>query len=302
MPPNTQPVCDNCRLRKTRCDRAVPCSTCAACDLPCQYRHSLQRRGPKGGKGRRLAFIRESLAKEVAVQILPNAQRSAQFPSEGGSSHHLQVPDVSSLPLSPLPSPLPAPSIGYDVASALANHVTIFMTYLFPVMPVADEVSLLADCAATNSLAPSRFALLLALAAVTRIQLRLDNSEENISHSEDESYGCESNCSLTGLQFLAAAEEVRQKIDIADTMSEDAILTSFFLFVCYGNQEEYKKAWFYLNQSVSMAILLEMDDETAESMAGLTDRDIDRRRRIFWLLFISERYLFQPRALHLHFY
>ncbi|KAJ4156131.1 hypothetical protein LMH87_001344 [Akanthomyces muscarius] len=72
-------------------------------------------------------------------------------------------------------------------------------------------------------------------------------------------------------------------------MSEDAILTSFFLFVCYGNQEKYKKAWFYLNQSVSMAILLEMDTETAESLAGLTDKDIDRRRRIFWLLFISER-------------
>lgn len=300
MPPDTQPVCDNCRLRKTRC--AVPCSTCAACDLPCQYRHNLQRRGPKGGKGRRLALIKESLAKGIAVQILPLAQRSTQSPSEGSLSHQLQMPNVGSLPLSPLPSPPPAPGISYDVASALANHVTIFRTYLFPVMPVADEVSLLADCAAASSLAPSRFALLLALAAVTRIQLRLDNSEEIISHSEDVSYGCEFESPTTGLQFLAAAEEVRRKIDIADTMSEDAILTSFFRFACYGNQEEYKKAWFYLNQSVSMAILLEMDDETAESMAGLTDKDIDRRRRIFWLLFISERYLFQPRALHLQFY
>ncbi len=164
------------------------------------------------------------------------------------------------------------------------------MTYLFPVMPVADEITLLADCAAANSLAPSRFALLLALAAVTRIQLRLDHSEENTTHSEGIPYNEGAfNSSTTGLQFLAAAEDVRKKIDIADTMSEDAILTSFFLFVCYGNQEKYKKAWFYLNQSVSMAILLEMDTETAESLAGLTDKDIDRRRRIFWLLFISER-------------
>ncbi|OAQ97291.1 hypothetical protein LLEC1_00061 [Akanthomyces lecanii] len=291
MPPNTQPVCDNCRLRKTKCDRAVPCSTCVACDLPCQYRHNLQRRGPKGGKGRRLALIKDNLAKEAAVQIPPDAPRSTQFTSGGVSSHHFLISDVGSSPLSPSPSPLPAPDIGYDVASTLANHVKIFMTYLFPVMPVADEMALMADCAAARSLAPSRFALLLALAAVTRIQLRLDQSEENAAHSEggilydDDAF----KSSTTGVQFLAAAEDVRQKIDIADTMSEDAILTSFFLFVCYGNLEKYKKAWFYLNQSISMAILLELDNETAESTAGLTDKDIDRRRRIFWLLFISER-------------
>ncbi len=169
------------------------------------------------------------------------------------------------------------------------------MAHLFPIMPVVDEVRLQADCAAARSIPPSRFALLLALAAVTRIQLRLDQSEENIVHAETMPYQDSANdSSTTGLHFLAAAEDVRQKINIADTMTEDAILTSFFLFVCYGNQEKHKKAWFYLNQSLSMAILLEMDNETTESLAGLTDQDIDRRRRIFWLLFISERYPCQP--------
>ncbi|KAJ6784091.1 hypothetical protein PWT90_06855 [Aphanocladium album] len=266
------------------CDRAVPCGTCVASDLPCQYRHNLQRRGPKGGKGRRLALIRQGLAHETADHTMPYTQQTTH--SAAVSPHHLQISNSTS----PLPSPTLSPS-NHEACteSALSDHVKIFMSHLFPVMPVVDEARLQADCGAVGSLSPSRFALLLAVAAVTRIQLRLDHCEEEHSDKGRGIEGISSDCSVTGLHFLAAAEEARQKIIIAESMSEDAILTSFFLFVCYGNLEKHKQAWFYLNQSISMAILLELDNERPESLADLTEEDIDRRRRIFWLLFISER-------------
>ncbi|KAJ3495273.1 hypothetical protein NLG97_g3512 [Lecanicillium saksenae] len=287
MPPNTQPVCDNCRLRKTRCDRALPCSTCVACDLPCQYRHNLQRRGPKGGKGRRLALIRQGLAHGTADTASSEVQQTAQFVNGAVSPSRLEVSDAGS---SLLPSPaLSVSDIGSCTATALSDHVKIFMSHLFPVMPVVDETQLHADCESVGTLTPTRLALLLALAAVTRIQLRLDRLEEgqlDKSAEREDNVGAHS---TTGLGLLAAAETARQKINIAETMSEDAILTSFFLFVCYGNQEKHNQAWFYLNQSISLAILLELDNENMESLAGLTEKDIDRRRRIFWLLFISER-------------
>lgn len=295
MPPNTEPVCDNCRLRKTRCDRAVPCSTCVGCDFPCQYSHNLQRRGPKGGKGRRLAIIKQGLANDAAARGA-STQRTTQILSAAISPRRLQVDNVAALP--PSPSPLTSPDFGNNLQAILSNHVDIFMSHLFPVMPVVDEVRLRTDCGATETLSPSRLALLLALAAVTRIQLHLDKSGDGIVYEEiGEHMNNAYDSSTSGLQFLAAAEEARQKINVADSMSEDAILTSFFLFVCYGNQEKHKQAWFYLNQSISMAILLELDNETADSVAGLTDKDIDRRRRIFWLLFISERFFFEAVSL-----
>ncbi|OAA53348.1 Transcription factor [Cordyceps fumosorosea ARSEF 2679] len=287
MPPNTHPVCDSCRLRKTRCDRALPCSTCLACDLPCRYRHSLQRRGPKGGKGRRLAIIKRAQAEEDATgQAACYIQRAVPVISDGVSPHRLQVPDAGSLS----PSPFQEQGGSSGACSVLVAHVRMFMANLFPVMPVVDATSLEEDCAVAHLLPPPRYTLLLALAAVTRIQLRLDHPEEHGAQGGTRLHedGSVDDCT-TGPRFLEAAETARQKVNVADTMSEDAILTSFFLFVCYGNQENHKKAWFYLNQSVSMALLLDLDNETAESVAGLTDKDIDRRRRIFWLLFISER-------------
>lgn len=178
----------------------------------------------------------------------------------------------------------------YEEEKVLAAHVSIFMTQLFPVLPVVDEAQLRADCALLNTLTPLRYALLLSLAAVTRIQMRLDRPEEVFLDDtlEQHQYAAVSN-TKTGDEFVREAEAARQKVNLAETMSEDAILTSFFLFVCYGNQEKHKQAWFYLNQSVAMAVLLQLDHETPESVAGLTDSEIDRRRRIFWLLFISER-------------
>lgn len=165
------------------------------------------------------------------------------------------------------------------------------MAHLFPVMPVVDAVRLEEDCASLDLISPSRYALLLALAAVTRIQLQLDQPEGGIlPNAVRESVEHFGESESTGLDYLKAAEHARQHINIAESMSEDAIITSFFLFVCYGNREQHKQAWFYLNQSVSMAILLELDHETPESIAGLTELDMDKRRRIFWLLFISERY------------
>lgn len=287
MPPNTQPVCDNCRLRKTKCDRASPCSTCVSCDLPCYYRHSLQRRGPKGGKGRRLNLIKQGIPKAEGLEEY-GAEPATPFGLDTRSLSHLDISTVG--PLSAASSsPLPSPGVSPSIQSTLADHVEIFMAHLFPVMPVIDEMQLRADSLTPDSLSPSRYALLLALAAVTRIQLLLDQQPESIDHTIEQQFNFSRGYGATGVQFLAAAEAARQQINISESMSEDAILTSFFLFVCYGNLEKHNQAWFYLNQSVSIAILLEIDNETPESVAGLSDLDIDRRRRIFWLLFISER-------------
>ncbi len=173
------------------------------------------------------------------------------------------------------------------MAATIMAHVKMFMAHLFPIMPAVDGVQLLSDAANIESLTPSRHALLLSLCAVTRIQLKLDQDE---SPDSDFSYSpVVHGEQISGVHFLAAAECARQQFSVVDNMSEDAILTSFFLFVSNGNLEKYNHAWFYLSQCISMALLLGYDRESLPPPPDLSLEQLNMRRKIFWLLFITER-------------
>ncbi len=39
---------DSCRIRKTKCDRKLPCSRCFGVSIKCRYTHVPLRKGPKG--------------------------------------------------------------------------------------------------------------------------------------------------------------------------------------------------------------------------------------------------------------
>ena len=80
-------------------------------------------------------------------------------------------------------------------------------------------------------------------------------------------------------------------------------MTSFFIFAYYGNKESSDKAWHYLQESISFVEILEMDDEN--SMLKLDPLEAQWRRRLYWLLFITERYvdfllmsIFSPTNIH----
>ena len=64
-------------------------------------------------------------------------------------------------------------------------------------------------------------------------------------------------------------------------------MTSFFLFAYYGNHEKHAKAWHYLQEAITFAENLNMDDES--SYGKLDPVEAQWRRRLYWLLFITER-------------
>jgi hypothetical protein len=154
-------------------------------------------------------------------------------------------------------------------------------------MPAVDGAQLLSDAANLEATSPPRRALLLSLCAVTRIQLKLD--QDNPSEDEVLAYNLEDATLFSGVQFLAAAERTRLQFTLVDNMTEDAVMTSFFLFVSNGNLEKYEHAWFYLSQCISMAILLGYDRDPSPVPHGMSLTVLNTRRKIFWLLFITER-------------
>lgn len=144
-------------------------------------------------------------------------------------------------------------------------------------MPVVDKNALLLDCANPEALGPRRYALLVALSAAAHLQLNLDMPQANASVDIPQS----------GQSLLREALRMLQQFDPLDDPHVDNVLTMFFLFAAYGNLRKMHQAWHYLNQSICFAYMLKLNVESTYAALGQHEADI--LRRVYWLLFITER-------------
>ena len=99
----------------------------------------------------------------------------------------------------------------------------------------------------------------------------------------------EGQAQMSGDSLLAEAVRARREYDPIEHSNIDNLLTSFFLFAAYGNMDQQDYAWFYLSQSVSLANTLGLHREL--TYASLGSSEAEEKRRIFWLLFVTERYV-----------
>jgi hypothetical protein len=171
------------------------------------------------------------------------------------------------------------------LSRSLIAHIQLFLKALFPIMPVVDGDELLADAARLEELPPPRYALILALCAATRMQLGMDN----VLHSQGPHAEVEVPLEpkLTGEMLACLAETSLRQYSAIDDTTLDSLLASFFLFASYGNLNKPRHAWFYLNQSICLAQSMDMTHEAGYH--HLPDAEQEKRRRIFWLLFVTER-------------
>ncbi|KAH7274923.1 hypothetical protein B0J15DRAFT_473831 [Fusarium solani] len=288
-------ACDSCRFRKVKCDRGQPCKNCHAGDLRCQYLHSIRRKGPKEGQGRRQSQLRRGLVDFGKSSFPVTTRNAAPLQRRGGSSRspesHPPTPtrvitqhDTLNT-ASPLIDQLPERAGQSRLLSvSLIAHIHLFLNALFPIMPVIDGVELLADAARLEELAPSRYALILALCAATRMQFRMDNAPVG---EEGPEVNVPLEPQLTGDMLIRLAETSLRQYNVIDDSTLDSTLTSFFLFASYGSLNNSRHAWFYLNQSISLAQSLDITRETGYHDLPHIERE--KRRRVFWLLFVTER-------------
>ncbi|ODH35400.1 hypothetical protein ACO22_02923 [Paracoccidioides brasiliensis] len=286
-------VCDNCRRRKLKCNRLYPCDRCRSALLCCAYTDVLQRKGPKF----RTFYPRSSLSSP--------GNESPCSPSFPTPPHSTFSGDFDkSLP--PLPAPpflLPGPVISSDsssweyppdpqpVSSRLSSlvilaHLNVYLKYLFPIMPVFKPDQVLADSSEPARLPPQRYAFLAALCAATHIQLKLDGPAQRDGSDKDPT-PIDDGTLISGEDLLSEALRARLDYDLIDSPSIDNLLTSFYLFISYGNLERHHHAWYYLCQAIFMAHTLRLHQES--SYSNFDAGEAEERRRVFWLLFVTER-------------
>ena len=155
-------------------------------------------------------------------------------------------------------------------------------------MPVVRREALQRDSHHPNHLSPQRYAFLAALCAATHIQLKLDGGPSPASDSNTTTaVDVDGHGLMSGDELLAEAVRARNECKVVEDMNVESLLTSFFLFACYGNLDKQRQAWFYLCQTTSMAFELGLHRES--TYAGLSAEEAEEKRRVFWLLFVTER-------------
>jgi hypothetical protein len=92
-----------------------------------------------------------------------------------------------------------------------------------------------------------------------------------------------------GHVLLEESVRVRQGYDHRENPSQMSVLTSWFYSGCYFGLARENTAWAYLREATTQAQLLGMHDEETYKHDPL---DISRKRVLYWLLFIAERYDF----------
>lgn len=276
-------VCDNCRFRKTKCDRGLPCGSCVASSISCQYLHTPRRKGPRGGKGRRLLQIKQGLKEfdELCFSVSTPSQVQLDMLEAKGSPSRPEAALGGSSLLHPS-----AKKDKDQLIATLTTNVRCFMRRILPIMPVLNETEIMEDVQRFDKLPLPRQVLILSLCALTRIQLKRDQKTEAEEEVPVNTY---LHAPLTGRGILAAAKRLRRQFDIVDNVDLDAIVTSYFLFTAHGNLEEHRHALFLLNEAITMTFTLGLDNE--ETYASLPTGEREMRRRIFWLLFVTERFV-----------
>ena len=161
-------------------------------------------------------------------------------------------------------------------------------------MPVFDPEIVIQDSSDPESLPPERYAFLAALCAITHIQLKLDGPGV-VDTSAGSAFGisiaaaAEEGNLISGDTLLAEAVRARNEYNTIEHTSVDSLLTSFYLFASYGNLENHSYASFYLCQAVCMVHTLGLNRESV--YLRMDPGEAENCRRIFWLIFVSERYI-----------
>ena len=104
----------------------------------------------------------------------------------------------------------------------------------------------------------------------------------------------------SGVALLEEVQQMRKEYDYIENPSVEAVITSFFVFAGFFGLDKHNTAWSALRECTTIALSLGLQDESAYLDGSIVD--ICRKRRLYWLIFATERaYALQRhRPLSLH--
>ena len=176
----------------------------------------------------------------------------------------------------------------YARASGLLTHELIegctdlFFTQMYPTMPIlySDQMR-----QAVRDMAHSieSYCLITSFLAFMLIQPGI---VLKASHLMNQPAGSVTNPKM-GSALMDEAIRVRKGYDYVENPTVNTVITSFFLFGCSFGLNKHNTAWCHLREATALAQILGMQDENTYMFDNVVETS--RKRRLFWLLFVTER-------------
>ncbi|KXJ87009.1 hypothetical protein Micbo1qcDRAFT_167756, partial [Microdochium bolleyi] len=95
------------------------------------------------------------------------------------------------------------------------------------------------------------------------------------------------NWELAGKFFLDECIAVRHEYDFLEDASLGAVISSFWLSTSFFEINQSRKSWYYLREALTLAMDMGLDDD--KTYQGLSTEEVLCRRRVFWILYVTER-------------
>jgi hypothetical protein len=285
-PATTDHSCsDVCSLRKIRCSGEFPCVPCVKAQFDCSFAKTPLKPGPKGPRATTSNRIRKKLQdirSQTAVSTAESSPRTgtnstpttslSPRSTEGESGFFTpQSPYTYRRTGSPAPSG-PSPITFHDVSA----YLKIYHYKMYAVWPVVDVTELLARLGGTME-DPEACALAYSVCAAVGAQLRLADFETGYSQQ---------GFSIVD-RFAIEAERYRAMLDYSQNATMASVLIPFFLHNYYSIKQKRFTSTMLLRESLTLCELLDLDKEAF--YATLAPEEESYRRKVFWLLFVTER-------------
>ncbi|KAK9320923.1 hypothetical protein V1517DRAFT_327968 [Lipomyces orientalis] len=308
-------ACDQCSIRKIKCDRALRCRTCSRLCLDCSYVRPRKKKGPSGkriGLIRRLPeevvnFARSSRAEAVkspsSLMLSPSPLLSCLLPSNVDTSlvspaittsaSEIMFPSelLDSLCTDSTASPL---LVGYedDLAQNVPKSIIVdiqtmdsliesYICGMSKYYPLVDSTSLSVRLRAGVHTHNFEFgALVLSICAYVLLQpvfKRNDALQDKPAVRE--------RTKLAETLMDKAIAMRNMNLAFTERPSVDNILTSFFLCACLINRQLPHAAWSRLCEAVTLAEIME-----AQSLEDDIDTVNEREQRatLYRILAVTE--------------
>lgn len=260
-PTSVKRACDACHRRKVKCDGLNPCRNCSSAQLSCTYHAIPQKKGPKGSRAKVISELREKQHQSTLSTKVSNRMNGLHSP-----------PVAPSLARTP----------GLLTNEIVKECIEFFFANMYPTMPILHR-GMLEQQARFADQDIDTYCLLTSLCAFMMIQPGMPIPGDPLGL--DIMPGANL---VSGTLLMEETLRVRKGYDHLENPSLGSLVTSFFLFGCYFGLDLHNKAWFHLREATTLAEILGMQKE--DTYLSFPAIEASRRRRLYWLLFVTERY------------
>ena len=286
----TRRACDPCSVRKVRCDGNQPCARCQTADWDCTYLKTHGKSGPKGPRR----------ATEAAIKRFQERSRSdlsQRTASDSDTSLDDGSPTTIDFPLHDRLAPTSEPpsdrlewsdTISHSFheyrvpkkisTSTISPYLEVFQARGYAIWPVVDTETLLARLL-TDPDDVEAYGLATAICAATITQFQIDAEPGS---------PVEGHFRVSSALFDSEAKRAREESDHAEHVTLSSLLSAFFLHVYNANVGRMSTSTVLLGEAVTKAHVIGLHKPSYYQFIDV--ERIQYNVRIYWLLFITERY------------